>query len=155
MSKDIKSQSASGSASEPSAKFKDDSFRKISKLQNEASRFYFQRLNEYAKLPEQLLKCKRTKDFYSLQTEFILKLIKNYREEAFVVSEMLLEMSYPSTVNNSDQKTHISEGARIKADYDADKIIELAKQHTEEIFEEADTSAERTKKRNKRKRKVA
>ena len=104
----------------------------------EVARFFGQRLNEYAEMPQRLAGCKQPQDFFDLQSAFFEKMFTDYREEAqtlFSMASKLTQESYQQVDGKHYEKS------LLKAQEHASELIEQGKQQAQHIIEDAEARA--------------
>ena len=135
--------------------FSPNYFGQLPKWQQEIVSFYTRRLESYSKVHEQLAECEKPQDVFELQSQFFTKLLSDYKSEAAVISELLFDMSRPVVEKTQDSPEAGYEETILKAQEDAEKILNLAKDQAEMIVEAAEARADSLSEGKKKSRKVA
>jgi hypothetical protein len=115
------------------------------KWQQELLRFFSKRANGYVELTNQLAQCKSPSDFLNLQTNFVRQMLADYRSETEWIAGQFLNAQKP--VRQQIEHTFESyEETILKAQQDAAKIIDMAKNQASRILQDAE--ARTTARRN-------
>jgi hypothetical protein len=107
------------------------------KWQQELLRFFSKRANGYVELTSQLSQCKTPSDFLNLQTNFVRQMLADYRSETEWIANQFLNAQKP-VQQQIDHTFETYEETILKAQQDAAKIIDMAKDQASRILEDAE-----------------
>ena len=117
----------------------------------ELTKFYSQRLQQYWSLPMQAIQCQSPQDWRGLQDQFLEKLANDYRQE----TSKLVDLTTGLDAISSDETSGGYEASILKAQKDAAAIIEQAKAQAEHIVKAAAKRADSTNGKSKAQRATA
>jgi hypothetical protein len=109
----------------------------LTKWNAEITRFYVSRYQRYWTIPIQLLSCTSSEDIKALQAEFKHELFEDYRAEASRLARIANETLDLPRPSESDYAASL-----LKAQRDANAIIEQAKLQAERIVASAQKRAD-------------
>lgn len=110
-----------------------EAFDRAARCQQELLRFSSLRMNRYLDIPQDLRACRSPIDFFQYQMEFLVKSHMDYLNES---SRIMEEVFAAKSANGRSLEKY---GRTIlKAQKDAEKIIELAKSQAARIIAEAE-----------------
>jgi hypothetical protein len=119
------------------------------KWQEELLRFVGKRMNGYVELARDLQECRSPTDVLNLQTGFVRQMLSDYRAEAEWITRQFLQAEKPAQ-RQIDRAFGSYEETILKAQRDAAKIIELAKDQAARILENAEARPQRKAGRGKK-----
>jgi vacuolar-type H+-ATPase subunit H len=131
-----------------------DIFETAIRWQQEFLSFFGKRMTSYVELSGQIPQCRNPGDWLALQTRFLQQMLTDYRAEAEWVTRQFSRSEKPIQ-KQIDQAFNSYEETLLKAQKDAAKIIDMAKDQAERIVESAqshpvrkagETGSRRTKK---------
>lgn len=111
------------------------------KWNEELLRFYGLRMKRYLELSGQLWECKSANDIFKLQTSFLKTMVADYRSETDLMCGQLLNAQKQTVRSNGGKSVQSYEAAILRAQQDAAKILDLAKDQAARIVEEASERA--------------
>jgi vacuolar-type H+-ATPase subunit H len=131
-----------------------DTFAAAIKWQQELLSFFGRRMASYVELGGQMPRCRNPGDWLALQTRFLQQLLADYRAEAEWVTSQFSRWERPMQ-KEIGQAFNSYEETLLKAQRDAAKIIDMAKDQAQRIVDNAQTqpgrkSGETVVKRNKK-----
>jgi regulator of protease activity HflC (stomatin/prohibitin superfamily) len=102
--------------------------------------FYFERLQEWWKIPLEVPALRSADDYVELHEQFLDKMVGDYAEQAENLLEIVRsEFQLSRDTEGSDYETRL-----LKAQQDAARIIDQAKAQAEHIIAEAEARAGQT-----------
>jgi vacuolar-type H+-ATPase subunit H len=113
-----------------------EAFATAIKWQQEFLSFFGRRMASYVELSGQLPQCRNPGDWLGLQTRFLQQLLSDYRAEAEWVTRQFSQAERP-VQKQIDQAFNSYEETLLKAQRDAAKIIDMAKDQAQRIVENA------------------
>ena len=130
-----------------------EAFATAIKWQQEVLSFCGRRMMSYVELSGQLPQCRNPGDWLALQARFVQQLLTDYRAEAEWVTSQFSRLERPLQ-KEVNQAFNSYEETLLKAQREAAKIIEMAKDQAQRIVENAQGPArkigESASKRNKK-----
>lgn len=130
-----------------------ESFAMAIKWQQEVMRFFGRRMASYVELSGQMPQCRNPGDWLALQTRFLQQMLADYRAEAEWATTQFSRLERP-VQKEIDQAFNSYEETLLKAQRDAARIIDMAKDQAQRIVENAQGPArkigETVSKRNKK-----
>jgi hypothetical protein len=131
-----------------------EAFAMAIKWQQEVLSFFGRRIASYVELSGQMPQCRNPADWLALQTGFLQQLLADYRAEAEWVTNQFSRLERP-VQKEINQAFNSYEETLLKAQRDAAKIIDMAKDQAQRIVENAQGPARKigetaSSKRNKK-----
>jgi Phasin protein len=117
--------------------------------QEELLKFVGKRMNGYVELARDLQECRSPTDVLNLQTSFVRQMLSDYRAEAEWITRQFLQAEKPAK-RQIDRAFGSYEETILKAQRDAARIIELAKDQAARILENAEARPQRKTGRGKK-----
>ncbi|MDP9139003.1 MAG: hypothetical protein M3N38_12660 [Pseudomonadota bacterium] len=111
-------------------------FEFATRWQEAMVRFCGLRMNRYVELSSRLWECRSPHDLLRLQTDFVQKMLADYKSESDVVCGQLVD-AQKSAIEHGAHHAPSYEAAILDAQKDAAKIIDLAKDQASRIVADA------------------
>jgi hypothetical protein len=112
------------------------------KWQEELMRFFGKRLSSYFEAASQLPQCRNPSDLLMLQTGFVRQMLSDYQAEAEWIGGQILQAEKP-VQRQIDHAFESYEESILKAQRDAARIIDLAKDQAARIVDSAEAQSSR------------
>jgi hypothetical protein len=119
-----------------------DFFETAIKWQQEVLSFFGKRMTSYVELSSRIPQCRNPGDWLALQTHFLQQMLADYRAEAEWAARQFSRSERP-VQKQIDQAFNSYEETLLKAQRDAAKIIDMAKDQAQRIVESAQTQPAR------------
>ena len=111
--------------------------------QEELMRFSLLRMNRYCDFSQRLRQCRSLGDVLAIQSDFVQQMMADYGAESQVLAKDLVQPMAESARAQAGVPAPSYEKSILKAQHDAARIIEMAKEQAERIVAEARARASR------------